>query len=241
MSAAGLEVVDLALSRGPEADAFRVELPRLTVAPGEIAVLAGASGSGKSTLLDLLGLLTVPDRVGRLAIGGEDAAPALRAGRLEALAPLRRRQGHVLQTGGLLPFLTVADNIRLTQPTDRPPPLPLEALAERLGLGGLLRRKPGTLSVGQRQRAAIARALMGDPAVLLADEPTAALDPPTAEAVLALLQEICRERGTAVVMASHAWGLVRRFGLTVLAARPVVVGGRPAIRFDPGPAEGLAA
>ena len=223
MSAPVLEIRDLAFAWPAEAGGFRLEIPGLTVAPGTCLALAGESGSGKSTALDILGLVRAPDRVGafRLARRGgrvEDVA-ALIAGGPDATAGLRREAiGYVLQQGGLLPFLTVAENIALTRPEGRPAPFAVEELAARLGLAEVLRRGPERISIGQRQRAAIARAVMGDPELILADEPTAALDPPTARAVLGLLVELARERGTAVVMASHSWSLVREFSLPVLRA-----------------------
>lgn len=237
-----LEIRDLGFARGPEPGAFRLVLPELRLGRGEIVALAGESGSGKSTLLDLLGLIERPGRAGCFRLAGQDLAPALAAGDLEAVAGLRQRHlGYILQQGGLLPFLTVAENIALTMPKGRPAPFSVGALAERLGIGHVLERKPDAISIGQRQRVAIARAVIGDPDVILADEPTAALDPPTAEATLRLLTELAAERGTAIVMASHSWGLIRAFGLAVLTARPAEDGGLPAMAFAPGAATGLAA
>ncbi len=229
-----LQIAGLVFRRGPQEAAFRLSLPALILSRGDFVALAGESGSGKSTLLDLIGLIAVPDRVERFTLAGQELAPALGRGDLEAVAPARRRSvGYILQQGGLLPFLTVADNIAVTAPTDRPAPLAVVALAERLGIAGLLERKPDAISIGQRQRVAIARALMGDPSVILADEPTAALDPPTARATLALLKEIAAERGTAVLMASHSWALIEEFALPVVAAAPDPEAGPAAVRFAP--------
>ncbi|GMG85335.1 ATP-binding cassette domain-containing protein [Paralimibaculum aggregatum] len=237
-----LEVEGLAFSRGPGAEDFRLSLPALRLARGGFLALAGESGSGKSTLLDLLGLIERPGRVARFRLCGRDLAPALAAGDLEAVAaPRRSLLGYILQSGGLLPFLTVADNIAITRPADRPAPFAVGDLAARLGLEGLLRRKPEAISIGQRQRVAIARAIMGDPAVILADEPTAALDPPTARATLRLLCALAAERGTAVVMASHSWALIREFSLPVLTARMAPEADGGGVVFAPGSAEGLAA
>ena len=239
MTVPALDIAGLSAVRGAGAEAFRLELPALTLAPGEVLAVAGESGSGKSTLLGLLGLLAKPDRVARFRLavpgaGPEDVTARLSAGDLDALAGLRRRAlGFVLQQGGLLPFLSVADNIALAAPEDRDAPFAVGALAERLGIGATLDRRPGALSVGQRQRAAIARAVMADPAVILADEPTAALDPPAARATLELFLSLAGERGTAVIVATHAWSLIEEFALPVLSPTTVAGPGGAVARFAP--------
>jgi len=218
-----LEIADLGFERGPAGARFRLELPRLTLERGAFLALTGDSGSGKSTLLDLLGLVLVPEpgarfRLTRRSGAIEDVAARLTNGGLDALADIRRDAiGYILQQGGLLPFLTLRENIRITQPTDRAAPLALEDLAGRLGIDGLLDRTPAQISIGQRQRVAIARAIMGDPELILADEPTASLDPPTARRTLELLVEIVAERDLAVIMASHSWALVEDFGFARLS------------------------
>lgn len=228
-----LSVRGLAWARPEAAGGFALEIPSLRVAPGEIVALAGESGSGKTTALDLLGLLRLPDLVAEFRLAGEDVAARLSGG-LDAVAGLRReRIGHVLQQGGLLPFLTVAENIALTARPGRAPPFALGELAERLGLAGVLDRSPEAVSIGQRQRVAIARAVMGDPALILADEPTAALDPPTAREVLSLLLELARARGAGVVMASHSWGLIAEFALPVLRAEVTATPAGPRAVFRP--------
>lgn len=238
MSAPVLDIRDLDFSRPAAEGGFALAIPALRVAPGGCLALAGESGCGKSTALDLLGLVRRPHRVGRFVLTrrdgrAEDVGAAIGAG-LDALAGLRRECiGYVLQQGGLLPFLSVADNMTLTARTDRPPPLALTDLAARLGLSAVLDRAPDRISIGQRQRVAIGRAIMGDPDLILADEPTAALDPPTARGVLALLLDLARERGTALVMASHSWGLIAEFALPVLRAEVVAEGGVSRATFLP--------
>ncbi|MCT0976303.1 type IV secretion associated ABC transporter ATP-binding protein TagT, partial [Pseudomonas aeruginosa] len=150
-----------------------------------------------------------------------DIAALWRDGRQDRLAALRRQHcGYVLQSGGLLEFLDVRRNIGLpcallgTPSAER-----VQALAERLEIGDQLDKKPAALSVGQRQRVAIARALVHAPRLLLADEPTAALDPLNAERVMRLLVEQARERGACTVVATHDERLARAAGLEVLAIR----------------------
>ena len=140
---------------------------------------------------------------------------------LDALGWLRGAHiGYVLQTGGLLPFLTARENIALScrlLATD--PGGLIERLAERLGIGAQLDKHPGQLSVGERQRVAIARALAHRPTVLLADEPTASVDPVNAAAILELLLELVRQAGVTAVIASHDWHTERLPGVQVLGHR----------------------
>jgi putative ABC transport system ATP-binding protein len=149
----------------------------------------------------------------------EDIAGLWRAQAADALAALRARHiGYVPQTGGLFAFLSVRDNIDLPrrllgQPDDGT----VETLAERLGVADQLRKKPAALSVGQRQRVAIARALAHGPSLVLADEPTASVDPATADIVIDLLLEQTGERGAALLLASHDWARVERLGLPRIA------------------------
>jgi putative ABC transport system ATP-binding protein len=136
------------------------------------------------------------------------------AGRLDKLSLLRRRYlGYVLQTGGLLPFLNARENITVVRRAvglreDRF----VDELVERLGIGRLLRVLPHKLSVGERQRVAIARALASRPALILADEPTAALDPVNAQGVMNLFADLAREMGCTVILVTHAPETARRLG-----------------------------
>lgn len=150
------------------------------------------------------------------------------ARRPDELAELRSRYiGYVLQDGGLLPYLTVRQNIDLPR---RLTGLPVDAiasdLASKLDIGAQLDKLPAMLSVGQRQRAAIARALAHEPAVIIADEPTAAVDPVNAERIVALLVELTSALGVTLIVATHAHDLVRRAGFTLLTHRITAVGER---------------
>jgi putative ABC transport system ATP-binding protein len=172
----------------------------LTIGQGEFVALVGKSGSGKSTLLHLAGGLDVADS-GRVTFDGRDVAGL----GLTERAKLRRREvGFVFQFFHLIPTLTVQENVEL--------PLILDGakvagrateLLERVGLGGRADHLPGELSGGEMQRAAVARALIAQPRLLLADEPTGNLDSATGAAVLQVLRDEVKEAGAAMLMVTH--------------------------------------
>jgi putative ABC transport system ATP-binding protein len=174
----------------------------LHIAQGEFIAIMGPSGSGKSTLLNVLGGLDRPDsghyRLAQDEISAldDDAASAVR----------NRRIGFVFQSFHLLPRLTVLENVLLPQRYARAPdpdaPARARALLERIGLGQRLDHLPGQLSGGQLQRAAIARALLNAPDLLLADEPTGNLDSNSAADVMALLREL-HAGGQTLVLVTH--------------------------------------
>jgi putative ABC transport system ATP-binding protein len=202
---------------------FTLEVEALRLGPGAMVAVTGASGSGKSTLLDLVALARRPDAAARLEVAGTDAAALWRRGAADALAALRARHfGYVLQTGGLVPFLSVGANAELAQElAGRRDAAHLAALATRLGIAELLGRMPATLSVGQRQRAAILRALAHRPALLLADEPTASVHPDMAGTILALLAEQARQAGAAVLLATHDAPAARAAGFAQWPLQPL--------------------
>ena len=180
------------------------------VAKGEAVAVVGASGSGKSTLLGLLAGLDTPTS-GSVHIAGEDLFALDEDGR----AALRARLvGFVFQSFNLLPAMTALENVML--------PLELagesgaaataKALLERVGLGGRLTHYPKQLSGGEQQRVAIARAFATRPALLLADEPTGNLDEATGAAIIDLMFELNRERGTTLILVTHDMELSRRCG-----------------------------
>ncbi|MFE0579490.1 ABC transporter ATP-binding protein [Streptomyces sp. NPDC058874] len=174
----------------------------LAVHPGELVAVMGPSGSGKSTLLTLAGGLDVPTS-GRVLVEGTDITTASRT----QLAALRRRSiGYVFQDYNLIPALTAAENVALPLELDgtsarKARGAALAALAE-MNLGVLADRFPDEMSGGQQQRVAIARALVGDRRLVLADEPTGALDSETGESVLGLLRSRC-DAGAAGVLVTH--------------------------------------
>ncbi|MBR0684216.1 ATP-binding cassette domain-containing protein [Roseomonas eburnea] len=201
-----------------DAAPFALDVPAFDLAEGEALALAGPSGSGKSTLLMMLALATPPDAAEEFTFAGQDITRHWRAGRRDALAELRARCiGVVPQTGGLLPFLTVEGNIALTQRiADRPDAARVRALADELGIRAQLGKRPAALSVGQRQRVSIARALAHRPSLVLADEPTASVHPELADAVLALLKRECAAAGAALLVATHDPDRAARAGYPVL-------------------------
>lgn len=253
----------------------------LDLYPGEQVGLIGPSGSGKSTALDLLGLVLRPDRAERFIFqtrrGSVDLAALWAQGAQNRLADLRLREmGYVLQTGGLLPFLTVRENMALTlralgesgfdesgpaasgpaasgpdesgpdesgfgrtdlapsvlgesvpgrsAPDQSAPDLSVQAdrvaeLAQRLDITRLLDAYPSRLSIGERQRVAIGRALAARPSFLLADEPTAALDPERAKKALDLLLELVTASGATLLLVTHDESLLKRARLRPLETR----------------------
>jgi putative ABC transport system ATP-binding protein len=175
----------------------------LDVAAGELVAVMGPSGSGKSTLLGLAGGLDRPS-AGTVAVEGTDLGSLP----LNALAALRRRSvGYVFQDFNLVPALTAAENVALPLELDgvgvRDARRAALASLELVGVAELADRFPDDLSGGQQQRVAIARGLVGDRRLVLADEPTGALDSSTGDAVLRLLRQRCDDDGAAVVLVTH--------------------------------------
>ena len=175
----------------------------LQVKTGEFTALCGPSGSGKTTLLNLIGALDQPTS-GRVIIEGQD----LNSMNRQELSYLRRdRIGFVFQSYNLIPVLSAYENAELVlsvqgaSQTERKEKV--MALLKAVGLEGLEDRRPSELSGGQQQRVAIARALASDPAVILADEPTANVDSETAELLLDLMQELNQSHAATFVFSTH--------------------------------------
>lgn len=177
---------------------------------GECAAIVGPSGCGKSTLLNLMGTLDVPDQ-GAVRICGQDVA----ALNTRELARLRNHEiGFVFQLHHLLPQCTALENVLIPamvhenrkEATER-----AKALLEQVGLAERCNHRPGELSGGERQRVAVARALINEPSLLLADEPTGALNEEAADGLAALLLELHQKKQMAVIVVTHDHALAERF------------------------------
>jgi lipoprotein-releasing system ATP-binding protein len=191
----------------------RVEVLRgvdLEVAPGELVAIVGPSGSGKSTLLHLLGGLDSPD-AGTVEVAGQDLAKLSGT----ALAKFRNKTlGFVFQFHQLLPDFTALENVmlpgRIAGRDPRAAAAAAAALLGEVGLDARLDHFPNQLSGGERQRVALCRALLLEPPLLLADEPTGNLDPATGDQVFELLRSMALRHGTTMVLVTHNPELARR-------------------------------
>lgn len=193
--------------------AFRLELPSLVVARGETVALVGPSGCGKTTLLQLLAGVEIPQS-GSLNVAGVEWGALSRAARQ---AHRLGKIGLVPQNFELLEYLTVRENILLpcrlgsALGAVREREERCDSLAERAGIEGHLSKYPGHLSQGERQRAALCRGLIGQPDLILADEPTGNLDPQNQDRIVSLLLEEARLIDATVIMVTHEPGLLPRF------------------------------
>lgn len=172
-----------------------------TFAPGQFHVVGGPSGAGKTTLLSILSLTVRPSR--GIVLWGDDAISGLRAA--EQAAWRRRHLGLIFQTSRLVGVMTVREHVKLASAIRGMPEAEAEGLAVlgALGMGNRFSQLPGQLSGGEKQRVAIAQALCARPSILLADEPTAALDQTNAALVAHTLRTFARERNAVVVCVSH--------------------------------------
>jgi putative ABC transport system ATP-binding protein len=188
----------------PDADVVRVlDGLSMTVGRGELVALYGPSGSGKTTLLRIVAALLAPDS-GEVLVDGR-VVSGLSA--RESARYRQRQLGYVSQAPDLLPGVSAIDNAALKlfgmRVGVREAHRRVAPLLERLGLGERLRHRAEQLSTGQRQRVLLARALSTEPALVLADEPTGSLDAQRSEEVLALLTDVCGERGVAMLLVTH--------------------------------------
>jgi putative ABC transport system ATP-binding protein len=203
VSALRLDQVGVTYGRGATAFQALHDIT-LEIASGEMTLLLGPSGSGKTSLLQVMGCLLRASQ-GSLQLFGQRLAPDLGA---EAMAALRLAHiGFVFQHYNLFPTLKAWENVAVALDIQRVPRARQQeralALLERLGLADRAGHYPAELSGGQKQRVAIARAMAGSPRVLLADEPTAALDGKTGQGVAAALHDLAHREGVAVVVVSH--------------------------------------
>lgn len=223
-----LDVADLTLERpAPAGEAgFGLTLDRFTLEPGSLVAVTGPSGSGKSTLIELLALLLRPTRVGRFVLDGADLAKEVASGDLDRLARIRSGIfAYAPQNGGLLPFLTVRENASLAARLSGKPQEGLaariETEAKRLGLRARLDEKPARLSGGERCRASLLRAMATEARIVIADEPTAALDRGTADSTLSALIDAVAAMGAALICVSHDVALMRRRGFELVEVMAV--------------------
>ncbi|MEE9412204.1 MAG: ATP-binding cassette domain-containing protein [Methylococcales bacterium] len=216
---------DVTKTRVAKGVAFHLSIPNLQIAPGEKILLIAESGCGKSTLLDLLALISQPTTSQSFSFHPREIENAVEIHEhwsnkgLNRISNLRKKHiGYVMQMGGLLPFLSVKENINISREVlGLPEDGTAENLAERLHIASHLKKFPNTLSLGERQRVAICRALAHKPNVVIADEPTASLDPFSAASVLEMFIDLVEELDTTLILASHSWQHVKKLGLRRLS------------------------
>ncbi|MDJ0730738.1 MAG: DevA family ABC transporter ATP-binding protein [Crocosphaera sp.] len=175
----------------------------LQVQPGQVIILMGQSGSGKTTLLTLIGGLRSVQE-GNLQVLGQE----LNKANTDQLIKIRRKIGYIFQAHNLLTFLTASQNVQMSAKLNKN--IPSKEIAQRcntmleaVGLGNRVNYYPDALSGGQKQRVAIARALVGNPELVLADEPTAALDSHSGRDVVNLLHKLAKEQNCAILIVTH--------------------------------------
>lgn len=186
-----------------------LDIPHFSIAPAEQVILVGESGGGKTTLLHCIAGIMQPSS-GTIMLDGVDLTRLSEAGRDRVRAA---KIGYVFQTFNLLPGFTALENVRLgmtfgdgKHDLDR-----ARSLLSRVGLSDREHHKPAQLSVGQQQRVAVARALANRPKLLLADEPTANIDPQNQQRIIDLIRETCQEEGVAILLVTHSTHVAEQF------------------------------
>jgi len=206
-----LELIDVrksfAMPGGERVDIL--DIPSFTLAAGEHCALEGRSGSGKSTLLNVVSGILRPD-AGRVVV---DAIDVTRLGEAQRDRVRADKLGLVFQQFNLLPGFTALENVLVAMSfgSGRPDRGRATRLLEAVGLGDRLDHRPAALSVGQQQRVAVARALANRPRAVLADEPTASIDPAHQQQVIDLLRGTCAEQGVALLVVTHAADVAGQF------------------------------
>ena len=186
-----------------------IDIPRLDIGEGEQVVLRGESGGGKTTLLHLISGIVASDS-GSIRLDGLELTRFSESARDRVRAA---KMGYVFQTFNLLPAFTALENVRLGMTFARKKMNAERAkeLMQRVGLSDRMHYKPSQLSVGQQQRVAVARALANQPRLLLADEPTANVDPANQDRIIELIQEVCRQENVAILLVTHSDEISKRF------------------------------
>ncbi len=208
-----LSVRNLRKFRKSHGHQFELHVPEMVVRQGEFVVLLGSNGCGKSTLLDMLGLILRADEADQFEVILPESGKGLdimKMGESRRARMRARHFGYVLQRGGLLGFLSVGGNGLMPARLNgmRNATHLLRDLAQTFGIGGLLHRLPAKLAGGERQKAAIMRALIHHPLIVLADEPTAAVDQIMSKQVMRHFKQEASARGTAVILVTHSPDLV---------------------------------
>jgi putative ABC transport system ATP-binding protein len=190
-----------------------LDVPEFNVDTAEQMVLVGRSGSGKTTLLNIIGGIIRPD-AGAVEVAGENLAPLSESARDRFRA---KNIGYVFQTFNLLAGFSALENVLLGMTfTGRAvDPSRAKSLLDRVGLASRLEHRPHKLSVGEQQRVAVARALANQPKLLLADEPTANVDPGHQQQIIDLIRHSCHEEGVSLVLVTHAMEVAKQFDRVV--------------------------
>jgi ABC-type lipoprotein export system ATPase subunit len=194
----------------PDGQKLKVlDIPSFQIETGEQVVLIGESGGGKTTLLHCIAGIVAPDS-GTVSIDGIEVTKLSEAGRDRVRAA---KLGYVFQTFNLLAGFTALENVRLgmTFASGKHDLRRATELLEKVGLGDRLHHKPSALSVGQQQRVAVARALANRPRLLLADEPTANIDPANQQKIIDLLRDSCRDENIAMLLVTHSMSVAEQF------------------------------
>lgn len=208
-------------SRGPENARFKMFIQNLRIHQGDKIAFIGESGCGKSTLLDILAFIAQPSQCESFNFYLDHQRPVdifseWQKKHIDPLSQLRKRFiGYVMQTGGLLPYLNVKENILLSREIldmPREDNMVYQLITE-LKLERHLDKSPTVLSIGERQRVAIARAIAHNPKIVIADEPTASLDPYSAKVVMGLFINLAEQFNITLIIASHDWQPLKSFGL----------------------------
>ncbi len=186
-----------------------IDIPQLDIAQAEQVVLRGESGGGKTTLLHLISGIVAADS-GSIRLDGTELTKFSEATRDRIRAD---KMGYVFQTFNLLPAFTALENVRLGMTFARKKMSAERAkeLLHKVGLSDRMHYLPSQLSVGQQQRVAVARSLANKPRLLLADEPTANVDPSNQKRIIDLIQNVCREESVAILMVTHSDEIANRF------------------------------
>ena len=186
-----------------------LDIPSFSIAAGEQVVLIGESGGGKTTLLHCIAGIVPPDS-GSILIDGIEVTRLSEAGRDRVRAA---KLGYVFQTFNLLAGFTALENVRLgmTFASGKHDLKHAIELLQKVGLGDRMHHKPAALSVGQQQRVAVARALANRPKLLLADEPTANIDPANQQKIIDLLRQCCRDENIAMLLVTHSMQIAEQF------------------------------